>query len=385
MNPKFGLPTGGTSVTVKGSGFSGATAVQFGNAAATRFSVTTDSSISAIAPPGTGTVVARVTTPGGTSATSSADHFTYSTSLAVTTESLPLAWIGSSYATQLSSSGGFGTVKWSLSAGELPAGLALSPRGLISGNPTAFGTYDLTVQASDSAQPPDVASTKLSLSVTSSQLRAGQSLTAGQSLWSPSNLYHADMQSDGNFVVYPAGSSGAIWSTQTGGNSGDYVTLQSDGNLVVYPAGDNSSTGGALWNAVTEGNSSDYLKLQDDGNLVVYSEGGLSLWSSDFGDTGESTDVIKDGASLGAGQSLWSPSNLYHADLQSDGNFVVYPAGDNASTGGAIWSTQTGGNPGDYVTLQTDGNLVVYPAGDSSSTGGALWNAVTEGNSGDYL
>ena len=226
------------------------------------------------------------------------------------------------------------------------------------------------------------------LNESTSVLQDGDSMGAGQSLWSPSNLYHADMQSDGNFVVYPAGDNastgGAIWNSVTGGNPGDYVTLQTDGNLVIYPAGDNSSTGGALWNSGTNGNSGDYLKMQDDGNLVVYSEGGLALWSSDSGRLNESTSVLQDGDSMGAGQSLWSPSNLYHADMQSDGNFVVYPAGKNSSTLGAIWSTGTG-DPGDYVTLQTDGNLVIYPAGDNSSTGGALWNAVTEGNSGDYL
>ncbi len=88
-------------------------------------------------------------------------------------------------------------------------------------------------------------------------------------------------------------------------------------------AGDNSSTGGALWNSVTGGNSNDYLKMQDDGNLVVYSEGGLALWSSVTGRLNESTDVLGVGSSMNAGQSLWSPSNLYHADMQADGNFVV--------------------------------------------------------------
>jgi hypothetical protein len=353
ISPSFGPPTGGTRVTISGSGFSGASAVDFGTTAATSFGVTADSSIIATAPSGTGTVAITVTTPSGTSSTANIDQFAYTPALTITTDSLPLARVATPYSTQLSSTGGLGSVAWTLSAGALPAGLVLSPGGLLSGTPTAFGAFDLTIQASDSAQPPDSTSASLILSVTSSQLSAGQSLTAGQSLWSPSNLYHADLQSDGNFVV--------------------------------YPAGDSSSTGGALWNSVTGGNSNDYLKMQDDGNLVVYSEGGLPLWSSDTGKLNDSTDILGVGTSLSAGQSLWSPSNLYHADLQSDGNFVVYPAGDNASTGGAIWNAGTEPNPGDYVTLQTDGNLVVYPAGDSSSTGGALWNSVTGGNSNDYL
>jgi Putative Ig domain len=308
-------------------------------------------------------------------------------SLSIPSQSLTTARVGTIYSDQLQSNGGQGAVAWSLSSGGLPPGMSLSASGLLSGTPTGFGYFAFVAEAQDSSSPPQTATVSLRLLATSSELAVGQSLSAGSSLWSPSNLYHADMQSDGNLVVYPAGKTsstlGAIWSTGTG-DPGDYVTLQIDGNMVIYPAGDNNSTGGALWNASTWGNSGDYLKMQDDGNLVVYSEGGLALWSSDSGKLNESTSVLQDGDSMGAGQSLWSPSNLYHADMQSDGNLVVYPAGKTSSTLGAIWSTGTG-DPGDYVTLQTDGNMVIYPAGDNNSTGGALWNASTWGNSGDYL
>jgi hypothetical protein len=68
----------GTSVTITGTNLSGATSVKFGTADA---SITADSatSITAVAPTGeTGKVNVTVTTGGGTSATSSADAFTYS-------------------------------------------------------------------------------------------------------------------------------------------------------------------------------------------------------------------------------------------------------------------------------------------------------------------
>ncbi len=66
----------GTSVTINGSNFAGATAVSFGADAAT-FTVSDPSTIYATAPSGAGTVDVIVTTPGGTSSTSPADHFTY--------------------------------------------------------------------------------------------------------------------------------------------------------------------------------------------------------------------------------------------------------------------------------------------------------------------
>jgi hypothetical protein len=66
-------------VTITGTGFTGATAIKFGASNAARFTVNSATSISAISPKamGAGTVNVTVTTPAGTSPTSSADQFTY--------------------------------------------------------------------------------------------------------------------------------------------------------------------------------------------------------------------------------------------------------------------------------------------------------------------
>ncbi len=77
VSPGSGTPAGGTNVTITGTNLAGATAVDFGSAAA---DITSDSgnSITASSPPGTGTVDVTVTTPDGTSLTSPADQFVYS-------------------------------------------------------------------------------------------------------------------------------------------------------------------------------------------------------------------------------------------------------------------------------------------------------------------
>ena len=78
VSPPSGSAAGGTSVTVTGTSFTGASAVYFGTAAATAFSVASVTSITTTAPAGeAGVVDVTVVTPGGTSATSSADHYTY--------------------------------------------------------------------------------------------------------------------------------------------------------------------------------------------------------------------------------------------------------------------------------------------------------------------
>jgi autotransporter-associated beta strand protein len=77
--PPSGPVAGGTSVTITGEGFiTGATAVDFGSTAATNVVVDSDTQITATSPAEpAGVVHVTVTTPGGTSETSSADQFSY--------------------------------------------------------------------------------------------------------------------------------------------------------------------------------------------------------------------------------------------------------------------------------------------------------------------
>ena len=78
VSPAAGLPTGGTSVTITGTNFTGASAVMFGSTAATSYTTVSSTSVSATSPAeAAGTVDVRVTTPIGTSAPSPADHFVY--------------------------------------------------------------------------------------------------------------------------------------------------------------------------------------------------------------------------------------------------------------------------------------------------------------------
>ena len=67
-----------------GTGFTGATAVHFGATRAPAITVINATSLTVTAPAGTGTVDVTVTTPNGTSATSSGDHYTYNAAPTVT-------------------------------------------------------------------------------------------------------------------------------------------------------------------------------------------------------------------------------------------------------------------------------------------------------------
>jgi len=77
VEPAYGPRAGGTSVTLTGTNFTEVTAVRFGAAAAQKFTVNSEGSLTAVSPPGTGTVEVTVTTRGGVSPAASGDAFSY--------------------------------------------------------------------------------------------------------------------------------------------------------------------------------------------------------------------------------------------------------------------------------------------------------------------
>jgi hypothetical protein len=78
ISPSSGSRAGGTSVSITGTGFTEATGVSFGEASASSFKVNSDTSITAVAPAGVGTVDVTVSlSDPGESATNEADEYTY--------------------------------------------------------------------------------------------------------------------------------------------------------------------------------------------------------------------------------------------------------------------------------------------------------------------
>lgn len=96
-------------------------------------------------------------TSGGTRSPSSA--------VQIATSSLPNAGLSVPYSHSLTASGGTAPYTWTLLAGsQMPAGVALSAAGLLSGTPTVGGTYGIDVAVTDGSGSSDTASYSLLVS-----------------------------------------------------------------------------------------------------------------------------------------------------------------------------------------------------------------------------
>jgi hypothetical protein len=78
VSPPHGHAKAGTKVTITGTNLAGATAVRFGTTPGTKLTVVSASKLTVVTPKEkAGRVDVRITTPGGTSAVTKADRFTY--------------------------------------------------------------------------------------------------------------------------------------------------------------------------------------------------------------------------------------------------------------------------------------------------------------------
>ena len=103
-----------------------------------------------------------------------------------TTSPLTPGAVSTAYSVAFAASGGTAPFSWSVSSGTVPAGLALSTAGVLSGTPTAAGTSSFSVTVTDSGSPAQTATLAATLVIappklvitTTSPLTAGTVNTA---------------------------------------------------------------------------------------------------------------------------------------------------------------------------------------------------------------
>ena len=97
---------------------------------------------------GTSSFTVKVTDANGQSATQ-ATSITVSAGVSTTFAAPPAAAVNAAYSDTLTAAGGTTPYTWSVNAGTLPPGLTLSAAGVLSGTPTATGSYPFSVNVID--------------------------------------------------------------------------------------------------------------------------------------------------------------------------------------------------------------------------------------------
>jgi hypothetical protein len=200
--------------------------------------------------------------------------------------------------------------------------------------------------------------------VGAASLKAGQSLSVGQSLKSRNGEYELNYQGDNNLVLYAKGQ--PLWASNTAGlPSPKSVEMQGDGNLVIY-----DGSGSPIWASNTSDKPGVLLVLENSGRLALIDKDAKPVRVFYAPPV-----TLKAGQFLPVNGQLKSTNPVCELNYQGDNHLVLYLNGQ------PLWASGTvdNGQPGS-VQMQGDGNLVMY-----DSNGRPIWATDTSGNPGAYL
>jgi putative Ig domain-containing protein len=255
--------------------------------------------------------------------------------LTILSVTLPDGVVGVSYNTQVNIFGGVGARTASISLGSLPAGLSLDPAAaIISGTPSASGSFAFTFQAADSSTPPVVTSQNLVIRIAAPLLITTPSLSdavvgtpysltlnssggLGNTTWSvvsgtlPSgiSLNSAGVLSGTPNTVSTAGTPVTI-QAQDSGSPAQFITI--GGSIHVAPVLSIATQPGALPDAI----------VGQAYNFTYQSSGGLSpvIWTVASGTLPAGLLLNSTGVISGAPTVANPAGSLFTIQLQDSSN-----------------------------------------------------------------
>jgi IPT/TIG domain/Putative Ig domain/NHL repeat/Glycine rich protein len=313
VNPVTGPTTGGNAVTVTGTGFVSGATVDFGTKAGTLVNVQSATTLTAVAPAGSdGTVDVTVSTPAGSSATSSADKYAYT----------PQA--GAVFAVDTGNTSGSGQLVQMLPGGPqttLASGLN-NPSGV---GVDAAGDVFVVIFNSDVVEYPADGSAQRTL--------AGGGFPESLTVDAQGDVFVGDgygvqefptgggqVTLDANIAYAPGlavdGQGDVFVSGDQDGNSGDVVEVHPNGTQTTVASGLNRPQG---------------LAVDLKGDVFIAENGSNQVVEVPAG--GGTPTPVGSGLQGPTGVAMDAAGNLFIADGYPGGNNVIeVPAGGGAQT-----------------------------------------------------
>jgi len=292
--------------------------------------------------------------------------------LAITGAALPTVTVGGTYSQSLQAVGGAAPYRWSITSGQLPAGLTLAPTtGAITGTASTAGTATFTAAVTDSSSPTQTASLVMSVAVSS-------------------NLAPASVNQLS--ISAPASTTGTVGSAYTQalgvtGGTGPYTWAFSDS----FPAGLTLSRSGVISGTPLPGSAGSYnvtVSVTDTESPVQTASSTMSIA---IGAAASPLSILSSTLASGTTGASYSQS------LQATGGTASYawslasgslPAGLTLSSSGAISGTPTGSGTSTFTAAVIDSsspaqtksaNMSIAISAAQVSTGGAAWYVRPDG------
>jgi hypothetical protein len=306
---------------------------------------------------------------------------------------------GQAYGQQLEAAGGSGGYGWVLAAGALPAGLTLSPAGLIAGVPAGAGSSSFRVQATDAGGRSATAEFSIhvvqALVVQTGALPdaevgrgyEGQLQAAGGRgtlIWSRAGAAHSwlAVSPDGALSGSPTAAGAAVVTVAVADEAGQHATRELAivvrDPLAVAAITLPTGTQGRPYAAqlVATGGDGAYSWSLDGGALpagLAVGTGGALAGTPPVAGTFTFTVRVRDGAGRSATRSL--PITIYPAPSIQTASLPAGEAGTpyvaqlqaTGGTGAYSWSAAEGALPGG-LTLSSSGSISGTPVAPGSST-----------------
>lgn len=280
----------------------------------------------------------------------------------VSPASLPTgAAVSSAYSTTITASGGTSPYTFTISAGALPAGMTLSPSGTLSGTPTAGGTFNFTVKATDASGTPGpyngtqaytftVAPPTVTLPATTlSNGTVGSAYAANLNAASGGTAPYTYLVTAGALppgITLTAGT-GALSGTPTSAGTFNFAVTATD-----------SSTGTGPYNSAQRGYSLQIINIPPVANpvsaSVAYDSGANPITLNITGGVPTSVAIgtaPSHGTAIASGTSITYQPNPGYAGSDS----FTYTATNGAGTSTPATVTITVGNP--TITVTASGPL----------------------------
>ena len=386
ISPSSG--TSGTSVTITGKNFNGATAVKFGATNASGSTIVSATTITATVPSGTGTVDITVTGPNGTSPTSSADQFTYAGG------GIPSVTL-------------IGSDRGPTTGGQF---VMIAGTNFTGATAVKFGTTSATSFTVDSANliaatVPAASAGTVDITVTTGGGTSATSSADQYTFYAAGPLYGWGENDDselGTAACTPSPCGSSTYVTATGESSGVIMTGSGmDQNFLINSSGAvygvGLETAGALGNGVTSGTAASYTAVSGltsgfvevqgmaYGGIGLKSDGTVWDWGDDYyGENGN-------GASCAGGHPT-EPCAGSSTPVQVTGLTGVVQISATGHTGIALkndgsvwtWGASPYGELGNGTTTNSTSAFYVN-AGADSSCGTYLCNIVAISGGGGHV